>query len=399
MQLYNTLTKRQEPFVPLGEPVRMYVCGITPYATTHLGHARTYVFFDLLHRYLRHLGHDVRYVQNITDVDEPLFRRAEELGVSYVALAAENVATYVADMAALNVLPPAHYVPASAEIPEMIRVIGGLIDRGHAYQRGGAVFFRVASDPRYGVLGGLSRAEMATRSAEHGNDLADPHKEQPLDFVLWQPSAPGQPSWPSPWGPGRPGWHIECSTIVLQHLGAQIDIHGGGDDLIYPHHEDEIAQSEGFTGIRPFARYWLHAGMVRLGGIKMSKSLGNLVMVHDLLRQYSPDALRFYLLGYAYREAFDYQPEQLSKAEVALRRLREAATLGPADLGAALDPSPFRAQFLAALDDNLNTPAARTTLVALGEAIAQASAGGRDVRAAQASLRELAALLGLAAVA
>lgn len=395
MRLHNTLTKRRAPFVPLGEPVRMYVCGVTPYDTTHLGHARTYVFFDVLHRYLRHLGHDVRYIQNITDVDEPLFRRAAELGVSYKALAAENVATYVADMAALNVLPPARYVRASEEIPEMILVIGGLIDRGHAYQRGGAVFFRVASDPDYGVLSGLSRAEMAMRSAERGNDLVDPHKEQPLDFVLWRPSAAGEPTWPSPWGPGRPGWHIECSTIVLKHLGAQIDIHGGGDDLIYPHHEDEIAQSEGFTGVRPFSRFWLHAGMVRLAGVKMSKSLGNLVMVHDLLRRYSPDAIRFYLLGYAYREPFDYEPEQVSRAEAAVQRLREAATVSPSLSGATLDPAPFRTRLLAAMDDDLDTPAATAVLVAQGEAIAKASTGGHNVRDAQVALRELAAVMGL----
>src|SRR3990172_4320028 len=339
MKLYNTLTKRREPFAPPGGPVRMYVCGVTPYATTHLGHARTYVFFDVLHRYLRRLGYDVRYVQNITDVDDRLCRRAAELGGSYTALAEEKVATYLADMAALNVLPPTRYVRASAEIPEMLRIIAGLLDRRLAYYRGGAVFFRVAADPRYGELSGLDPAAMARRSAEHGNDLADPRKEQPLDFVLWQPSAPGEPSWPSPWGPGRPGWHIECSTIVLKHLGEQIDVHGGGDDLIYPHHENEIAQSEGFTGVRPFARFWLHAGMVRLAGVKMSKSLRNLVMVHDLFLPHSAAALRLYLLGHPYREPFDYQPERLAQAGSAVRRLSKAAALPPAGPGPVLDPA------------------------------------------------------------
>jgi len=325
MRLRNTETGAVQSLEPAARPVGLYVCGITPYDTTHLGHAFTYVVFDVLVRALRAAAVAVRYVQNVTDIDDDIIRRARELGTTWDRLAAKETALYQEDMAALNVLAPDVFPRASQTIAKIIALVSTLEAQGHAYIREGNVYFRVGSVADYGRLSRLSREEMIRLSAERGADPTDPRKQDPLDFLLWQASAPGEPRWKSPWGDGRPGWHIECSAMALEHLGPQVDVHGGGSDLIYPHHESEIAQSESLTGVRPFARIWTHVGMLRYQGEKMSKSLRNLVLVRDLLRRYDADSIRVLLLRHHYREAWDFTEDQLADAAAWSQSLRELA--------------------------------------------------------------------------
>src|SRR5438445_7857335 len=369
MRLRNTEPTAVQPLEPQSDPVRLYVCGITPYDTTHLGHAFTYVVFDVLVRVLRAAGQPDRYVQNVTDVDDDIIRRARELGTTWDHLADKETALYVDDMAALNVLAPDVFPRASQTIPKIIALIVRLEAQGHAYQREGNVYFRVGSVADYGRLSRLSREQMVPLSAKRGADPNDPRKQDPLDFVLWQVSAPGEPHWESPWGVGRPGWHIECSAMVLEHLGPQVDVHGGGADLIYPHHDSEIAQSESATGVRPFARIWVHVGMLRYQGEKMSKSLRNLVLVRDLLQRYDADSIRVLLLRHHYREAWEYTEDQVEDAAVWTRRLQEAAR----DAG----PSPARPHeaVRAALEDDLDSPRA---LSLLEESVRGGDDGWRD---------------------
>ena len=345
MRLRNTETNAVQPLERRPEPVRLYVCGITPYDTTHLGHAFTYVVFDVLVRTLRARGQPVRYVQNVTDVDDDIIKRARELGTTWDHLAVKETALYADDMADLNVLA--------------------------AYQRDGNVYFRVGSVADYGRLSRLSREEMITLSAQRGADPNDPRKQDPLDFVLWQASAPDEPRWESPWGVGRPGWHIECSAMALEYLGPQVDVHGGGADLIYPHHESEIAQSESVTGIRPFARIWVHVGMVGYQGEKMSKSLRNLVLVRDLLKRYDADSIRVVLLRHHYREPWEYTEDQLDDASAWTKRLRAAAAR--ASYGTGESALAVRA----ALEDDLDTPRA---LRLLDDALGRGDGGWRGHR-------------------
>jgi L-cysteine:1D-myo-inositol 2-amino-2-deoxy-alpha-D-glucopyranoside ligase len=376
LRLYDTRRAEKVPFAPMGGgPVGLYVCGVTPYDTGHLGHAFTYVSFDVLHRYLEYLGHDVVYVQNLTDVDDDLLKRARELGEDYLALGNRHVTTFLTEMAALNWLPPDRYPRATEHIPEMLRMIERLLERGHAYRAEGHVYFDVASWPAYGELSRLPREAMLPIANERGNVPDMPGKRDPLDFVLWQPSAPDEPAWESPWGPGRPGWHIECSAMSSAYLGTQFEIHGGGADLAFPHHESEIAQSEGATGERPFVAWWMHAGMLRYDDEKMSKSLGNLVLVRDLLASYPGDAIRHYLVSHHYRAEVTFHEADLEASVVAAGRLRQAARLAEElePLAPALaEPSALhpvvaghRARFLAAMDDDLDTPAALPELHAL----------------------------------
>lgn len=395
MRLYNTLSGRIEQFEPRDGRVGLYVCGITPYDTTHIGHAFTYVVFDVLVRYLRYQGYQVRYVQNVTDIDDDILRRAAQVGIPWDELARMETARYVQDMAELNVLPPDVFPWATQEIATMIEIIQALLERGYAYESGGSVYYAVRADPEYGKLSKLDYAEMLRTANERGNYPDDPNKRDPLDFVLWQAAKPGEPTWDSPWGPGRPGWHIECSAMSMRYLGPSVDIHGGGADLIFPHHESEIAQSEHYTGVKPFVRIWMHTGMVRLGNEKMSKSLGNLVMVHDVLKRYSADALRLYLLSFPYRSSWAYTEEGVAQAEALAQQLREAAQSNGHSDGPALDPSPWRERFLAAMDNDLNTPEAITALRDLANAIREAQAQGGNSEGAQAALRELAGVLGL----
>ncbi|HET9847613.1 MAG TPA: cysteine--tRNA ligase [Candidatus Dormibacteraeota bacterium] len=371
MRLRNTESQTVQPLEPLDRPVRLYVCGITPYDTTHLGHAFTYVTFDVLVRALRAAGRQVRYVQNVTDVDDDIIRRARELGTTWDHLAAKETALFAADMAALNVHAPDVLPRATQAIPQIIRLISRLEAQGHAYQRDGNVYFRVGSVTDYGRLSRLSRSEMIRLSGERGADPNDPRKQDPLDFVLWQASAPGEPHWPSPWSKGRPGWHIECSAMILEYLGDQVDVHGGGSDLIFPHHESEIAQSESVTGVRPFARIWAHVGMLGYRGAKMSKSLKNLVLVQDLRRRFDADSIRVLLLGHHYREPWEYTEDQLLDADGWTRRLREVAA--KIDGGDGEGARAVRA----ALDDDLDTPRALQLLeqsVAAGDGSWRAAA-------------------------
>lgn len=373
MRLRNTETGSLQPLEPGDWPVRVYVCGVTPYDTTHLGHAFTYITFDVLVRTLRAAGRRVRYVQNVTDVDDDIIRRARELGTSWDALAARETQLFEADMTALNVHAPDVFPRASQTIPKIIELVRKLQAQGHAYQSQGNVYFRVESVTDYGRLSRLSEPEMIRVSAQRGADPDDPRKHHPLDFVLWQQSAPGEPHWPSPWSEGRPGWHIECSAMALQHLGEQVDIHGGGADLIFPHHESEIAQSESVTGVRPFARIWAHVGMLRYQGEKMSKSLRNLVLVRDLLQRYDADSIRVLLLRHHYREPWEYTEDQLEDAQGWTLRLREAA--------AEIDDqgeTPATAAVRAALDNDLDTPRA---LAVLSDAIEQRDGGSRAAAA------------------
>ncbi len=345
MRLYDTARQAVADFRP-GRIVTMYTCGITPYDAAHVGHAATYLAYDVLQRRLRDLGHDTQCVRNVTDVDDDILRKARELGVHYLDLAAEEMARFDANMDALGLLPAFSEPRATSAIPDILGFIGMVLDSGHAYQAGGAVYFDVSSSERFGQVSQYSREQMLAFAAERGGNVDDPNKADPLDFVLWQPSAPDEPAWDSLWGRGRPGWHIECSALALRELGTTVDLHGGGTDLIFPHHECEAAQSEAATG-EPFVRHWMHVGMVGLGGTKMSKSLGNLVFVSDLLKEWEPAAVRLAIISQHYRTAWEWDDTLLPAAAARLAAWRAAGT------GAgALDEA------RAALDDDLDTPAA-----------------------------------------
>lgn len=394
MRLFDTLRgEKAELPIPADRPLTMYVCGVTPYDTTHIGHAHTFLIFDLLLRYLRYMGAEVRYCQNVTDVDDPLFERAERDGVDWRALAEEQTRRYVEDSRALNIIPPNYFPRASEEIPAMIPIIEGLIDRGHAYVRNGSVYFHIRTDPGYGRMARMSYEEMLATANQRGNRPDDPNKLDPLDFALWTAAAPGEPAWESPWGMGRPGWHIECTTMSTRYLGPRIDIHGGGNDLIFPHHPSEIAQTEGYTGLRPFVRFWLHGGMVYLDGEKMSKSLGNMVFARDAIEEHGADTLRWYLLSFHYREDFSYERAEVAATGAKVRRLR-AALDARGGAGLPLDVTEARAHFLTAMDDDLQSPIALSHLDEIAASVLTAAAEGREVRTAQAQLRELAGIFG-----
>ena len=390
MRLYDTARREVVEFEPAAGPggtVTIYTCGITPYDSAHLGHAATYLAYDIVQRRLADLGYKCLLVRNVTDVDDDILRKARELGVYYLDLAAEEMARFSADMDALGLLAPASEPRATSAIADILGFIGMVLANGHAYQAGGAVYFDVSSWPGFGSLSRLGRDEMLRLAAERGGNPGDPDKADPLDFVLWQPSAPDEPAWPSMWGPGRPGWHIECSALVIRELGVTIDLHGGGSDLIFPHHECEAAQSQAATG-EPFVRHWAHAGMVRYQGEKMSKSLGNLVFVRDLLDKWEPAVVRLALLSQHYRSDWDWEDELLDQASARLALWRAAATGTAAGTGehttapregpASGGPS-GRATVLdevrAALDDDLATPRALAAIDAAARAPAGPSAG------------------------
>jgi L-cysteine:1D-myo-inositol 2-amino-2-deoxy-alpha-D-glucopyranoside ligase len=345
MRLYDTARGEVVPFEP-GPVVLMYTCGITPYDATHVGHAATYLTYDILQRRLRDRGHETRCVRNITDVDDDILRKAAELGVHYLDLAAAETARFDADVEALNLLECWSEPRATSAIPDIRGFIGMVLDQGFAYESGGAVYFDVGSFPRFGQISHLDRDEMLALAAERGGNPDDPNKRDPLDFVLWQPSKEGEPAWESLWGPGRPGWHIECSALALRELDTTIDLHGGGTDLIFPHHECEAAQSEAATG-ETFVRHWMHQAMVRMDGEKMSKSLGNLVFVSDLLKAFDPRAIRLGLIEHHYRDSWEWDDDIMPRAAARLDRWVAA---GEGD--GALD------EVRAALDDDLDTPGA-----------------------------------------
>ncbi|MDQ6602724.1 MAG: cysteine--tRNA ligase [Chloroflexota bacterium] len=392
LRLYNTASRQIEPFAPVGDTVGLYVCGVTPYDTTHMGHAFTYVVFDTLTRVLRRAGWDVTYVQNVTDIDDDILKRARETGKQWDELGREQTAQYERDSRALNIAPPTHFLRATDEIDQMIPLIATLIEKGHAYVSGGNVYFSVASDPDYGSLSRYGREEMQTIAAERGGNPNDPHKRDPLDFLLWQAAQPGEPVWDAPWGSGRPGWHIECSAMAMHFLGPTVDIHGGGADLIFPHHESEIAQSECATDVHPFVRVWMHTAMVRYQGEKMSKSLGNMVFVRDALQQYDADAIRLYLLNHHYRASWEYQDDGPASFLPLVRQATAALALPIADDGASLDAVPFVADFDRALENDLDTPAAIVAFQSLVEGLRKAE---HTSGASRTALRGMAETLGL----
>ncbi|MBI5380123.1 MAG: cysteine--tRNA ligase [Nitrospirae bacterium] len=370
MKLYNTFTGNKEPFVPLrpGE-VRMYVCGVTVYDDCHIGHARSAVVFDVFRRYLTARGYRVTYVRNFTDIDDKIIRRAQAEGVPAEAIAERYIAAYYRDMDRLGVQRADVEPRATEHLAEMQTIISGLLARGYAYAAGGDVLFRVKKFSTYGSLSKRSAEDLSAGARVE----VSPHKEDPMDFVLWKTSKPGEPAWDSPWGPGRPGWHIECSAMAMKHLGETFDIHGGGMDLIFPHHENEIAQSEALTG-RPFVRCWMHNGFVNIDREKMSKSLGNFFTVAEVLERYDPEAVRLFLLSTHYRSPVDYSDRNFEEARAGLDRvytlLREfkgmrgrdegAAPMAIGEREAAVDEAlrQFQMDFREALDDDFNTAAA-----------------------------------------
>ena len=388
MKVFNTLSGKKEEFSPQGDEVKMYVCGVTPYDEAHLGHAMSYIIFDVIRRYLQFRGYKVKYVQNITDIDDKIIDRANKLGISTDELAGKFTSSYFADIDALNIGRADIYPRATEEIPKIIEIVQGLIDKGYAYPAEGSVYFRVRNVADYGKLSHRNLESMMVGACAVG----EKEKEHPMDFVLWKASKPGEPSWESPWGPGRPGWHIECSAMSLKYLGNTLDIHGGGQDLVFPHHENEIAQSESFTGVKPFAKYWLHNGMVQFGEEKMSKSLGNLITIKQALEKYSADALRIFILSSHYRSPLTYSEEGLEAAQNAGERLlrvvsRDDPTGGK---GEALDAEPYRKRFIEAMDDDFNTAQALAVLFDLARAVNQAGDAGISFIGARYVISELA---------
>ena len=384
LQLFDTAQRSLVPF-EAGPVVRMYVCGITPYDSTHLGHAATYLSYDLLIRRLEELGHEVRMVRNVTDVDDSILPKARELGVNYLELADAELARFQADMNALEMRPPSAEPRATQAIDGMIDMVARLLDTGHAYLTHGTVYFDVATFPRFGELSHYSPEHMVRLARARGGKPDDPHRRDPLDFVLWQASLRDEPAWRAPFGVGRPGWHVECSVMSAATLGSTLDLHGGGTDLIFPHHECEIAQSESVTG-QPFSRHWMHSAMVSYEGEKMSKSLGNLVFVSDLLKTCDPRAIRLALMRHHYRAGFEWHDTDLEEGTALLRRL-----LAAAERPDGADPRPFAARVRAAVDNDLDAPHALEALDDLASAVLS---GGSDTTA-PVVLRELGALLGL----
>ena len=384
IRLFDTAQREVVPFEP-GRQVSMYVCGITPYDSTHLGHAATYLAYDLLVRRLEELGHEVRMVRNVTDVDDSILPKARELGVPYLELAASELARFQSDMNALDMRPPAAEPRATEAIDGMIELIDALLRKGQAYLTHGTVYFDVSTFPRFGELSHYPRDHMIRLARARGGNPDDPSRRDPLDFVLWQSSLADEPAWRTPFGIGRPGWHVECSVMAMENLGTTIDLHGGGTDLIFPHHECEIAQSESITG-EPFSRHWMHSAMVSYEGEKMSKSLGNLVFVSDLLKIADPRAIRLALMRHHYRAGFEWYDTDLEEGTALLHRLRAAAECesGP-------DPRPFADRLRAALDDDLDAPRAVEVLDDLASAILS----GGDDASAHDVLCELGQLLGL----
>lgn len=397
-RIYNTLTRQKEPLVTLqNRVVKMYVCGPTVYDKAHVGHGMSTIVYDILRRYLEYRGYEVRHVMNYTDVDDKVIERAKVLGTDPLELAQEHIKEYEDHIQALNILPATVFPRATQEIDQIISMVKDLIASDHAYAVEGDVYYRVNSKEDYGKLSGRNLDDMQAGARIE----IDARKENPMDFVLWKSSKPGEPSWDSPWGPGRPGWHIECSAMNLHHLGEQIDIHGGGTDLIFPHHENEIAQTESLTG-KPFARYWVHNGMLQFSGDKMSKSIGNIVTIEDFLDQHDPDTLRMMVLNASYRSPLTFNDEVVAQAERNLERLR--SSLRPArPAGGSISDSASQTLdrqmeitqqgFIEAMDDDFNTAGALGHLFDLVRTINQVRDDGLDqekLSPAQELVRELA---------
>ncbi len=402
LRVYSTLSRRKEEFVPLqGNEVRMYVCGPNVYGPCHVGHAMSYLVFDVIRRYLEYRGYQVKHVQNFTDIEDRIIETARAQGVTVKQLAEKYIDRFLKEMDALNVQRAHEYPRATEVVPKIQEIIQGLIDKGHAYQVDGDVYFRITSDPSYGKL---TRQSLEAMEAGARVDVDD-RKEHELDFALWKAAKPGEPSWDSAWGEGRPGWHIECSAMALQFLGDQIDIHGGGQDVIFPHHEDEIAQSECYTGKAPFAKYWLHNGLLRPGEEeeKMTRHLGNFVTCQEALGRYNPDAVRFFILSSHYRSPITWSEEGILAADRGLERLRAALRPGSRETGSGgkdlmAVAEEAQRKFMEAMDDDFNTARAIAHLFDLARAINQArdaEVPSEALLRARRVLRELADVLGL----
>jgi cysteinyl-tRNA synthetase len=392
MKISDTITGKKTDFKPIGDVVTMYVCGINPYADSHIGHGMSYIIFDVVRRYLEFRGYKVKHVENITDVEDNIINHANRLGISVKELTEKYAARHFEDMDALNNLRP-HFTPKATEtIPEIISMTQGLIDKGFAYAVGGNVYFRVRKVPDYGKLSKRSLEQMMTGARVEAAE----EKEDPMDFALWKSAKPNEPMWDSPWGKGRPGWHIECSAMSIKFLGEQLDIHGGGQDVLFPHHENEIAQSESFTGKKPFVKHWLHNGLLQLGAEKMSKSLGNLITIRDFLKTYSADALRIFVLSSYYRTPLTYTEEAIEAAQSGVERLMRVVlkeTVG--SKGKALDAKAYYDRFIEAMDDDFNTPQAIAALFDLARDINRAEEEGMNAVKARETLKELGGVMGL----
>jgi cysteinyl-tRNA synthetase len=393
----NTLSRQTEPFEAAGDPVTMYVCGITPYDESHIGHAMSYIVFDVLKRYLTWRGFKVKHVQNFTDIDDRIIERSNRLKITTDELVERFIGLYMDDMHDLNVLDADIYPRATQEVPEMIEIIERLIEKGYAYPAASEqsewsdVYYRVSAKDDYGKLSHRTQDSLlAGARVESGEQ-----KENAADFALWKGAKANEPSWDSPWGKGRPGWHIECSAMSLKYLGEQIDIHGGGEDLVFPHHENEIAQTEAFTGAVPFVRFWLHNAWVKMGEEKMSKSLGNFITIRDGLKKVGGDGLRLWVLTSHYRKPLTFSEDTLDAAKAGADRLRTAARAESSDGDGGIDLTAFRERFTTALDDDLNTPQSLAVLFDLAKEINRARDEGRGVGGAQALLIELSGVLGL----
>ena len=367
IRVYNTQTGKKEEFVPIREgTVGMYVCGVTVYDLCHVGHARSAIIFDMIYRYLKYRGHEVTFVRNFTDIDDKIINRANREGADYKSIAERYIREFEIDMGGLGLEKATIEPRATDHIPEMIRLISTLVENGYAYPGGSDVFYSVERFKDYGKLSKRNLEEMQAGARVE----IDEKKANPLDFVLWKGSKPGEPFWESPWGKGRPGWHIECSVMSMKYLGETFDIHGGGKDLVFPHHENEIAQSEGATG-KPFARYWIHNGFININKEKMSKSLGNILTIKEVLKEWHPEVLRLFFLSSHYRSPLDYSEESLKEAKAGLDRFYstlkavqdelERPVQPPKDKPAQI-PEPsrqaiesFRARFEEAMDDDFNT--------------------------------------------
>ena len=389
IKFYNSLTNQKEDFVPINEgEVGMYVCGMTVYDNCHLGHARAMMAFDILARYLRYQNYKVNFVRNITDIDDKIIERANENNETIDALTDRTIATMHEDFSKLGLELPTNEPRATDHIEGMIKMINGLIDKGHAYHsESGDVFFAVRTFPEYGKLSNKNIDDLNPGARIKEDDS----KKDPLDFVLWKSAKPNEPSWDSPWGLGRPGWHIECSVMSLENLGEHFDIHGGGPDLLFPHHENEIAQSE-CASDHKFANYWMHSGLLKINGEKMSKSLGNFAMLKDLYDSYHPEVIRYYLISSHYRSSLNFDNESLDQARSALTRLYQALLLAPSEETDLHDES--ISEFIKSMNDDLNTPEALSTLFGLAKLINN-SQNVQEQSMYSSTMKELGQVLGL----
>ena len=390
MKLYNTLTRRIEEFSVHDQKINMYVCGITPYAPSHLGHAMCAIVFDIARRYFEFRGFNVRHITNFTDIDDKMIVAASEEGIEVSELAERNIQAYLSELNRLNVLPATEFPRATHEISSIIGIIQGLLDKEFAYEIDGDVYFRVKNDGDYGKLSNRRLEDLVSGARL---DLDDA-KEYPGDFALWKSQKPGEPAWDSPWGKGRPGWHIECSAMSISYLDKSIDIHGGGLDLVFPHHENEIAQSESFTDVVPFARFWMHNGTLQYGQDKMSKSIGNVFTISSALERYTSDVLRMFFLGSHYRSPLTFNEENVKSQERALERLRTALNTQSFE-GTEMKYDLYTSRFTEAMDDDLNTPRALAVLFDLARDINREGGNGLNVRESQKILESLAGVLGL----